>query len=37
MNDHPFIFLNEVEQVFLAKDKLNPKEVLFSKTIQNAI
>jgi len=25
MNDQPFIFLNEVEQVFFAKDKLNPK------------
>jgi hypothetical protein len=25
MSDHPFVFLNEVEQVFLAKDKLNPK------------
>jgi hypothetical protein len=25
MNDQPFVFPNEVEQVFLAKDKLNPK------------
>jgi hypothetical protein len=25
MSDQPFIFLNEVEQVFLAKDKFNPK------------
>jgi len=25
MSDHPFIFPNEVEQVFLAKDRLNPK------------
>jgi hypothetical protein len=25
MSDQPFVFLNEVEQVFLAKDKLNPK------------
>ncbi len=25
MSDQPFIFLNEVEQVFLAKDRLNPK------------
>jgi hypothetical protein len=25
MSDQPFVFLNEVEQVFLAKDRLNPK------------
>jgi hypothetical protein len=25
MNDQPFVFPNEVEQVFLAKNKLNPK------------
>jgi len=25
MSDQPFVFPNEVEQVFLAKDKLNPK------------
>ncbi len=25
MNDQPFIFPNEVEQVFFAKDRLNPK------------
>ncbi len=25
MNGQPFVFPNEVEQVFLAKDKLNPK------------
>jgi hypothetical protein len=26
MSDPPFIFLNEVEQVFLAKNRLNPKK-----------
>ncbi len=25
MNDQPFVFLNEVEQVFIAKDRFNPK------------
>jgi hypothetical protein len=25
MSDQPFVFSNEVEQVFVAKDKLNPK------------
>ncbi len=25
MNDQPFIYLNEVEQVFFTKDRLNPK------------
>jgi hypothetical protein len=25
MSDQPFVFLNEVEQVFLAKDRLNAK------------
>ncbi len=25
MSDQPFVFLNEVEQVFLAKDRLNSK------------
>jgi len=25
MSDQPFVFSNEVEQVFLAKDRLNPK------------
>jgi hypothetical protein len=25
MSDQPFVFPNEVEQIFLAKDRLNPK------------
>jgi hypothetical protein len=25
MNDQPFVFPNEVEQIFLAKDRFNPK------------
>jgi hypothetical protein len=37
MNDQPFIFLNEVEQVFFAKDRLNPKRSFIYKTIPNAI
>jgi hypothetical protein len=37
MNDQPFIFLNEVEQVFFAKDRLNPKRSFICKTIPNAI
>ncbi len=27
MSDQPFVFPNEVEQVFLAKDRLNPKRI----------
>jgi len=37
MSDQPFVFPNEVEQVFLAKDRLNTKRSFFCKTIQNAI
>ncbi len=29
MSDQPFVFLNEVEQVFLAKDRLNTKRSFF--------
>jgi hypothetical protein len=31
MSDQPFVFLNEVEQVFLAKDRFNPKRSFVSQ------